>query len=198
LHLLSKTLLFVLMYVVEGAMLIRRDPETCLGQFGIHSAVREEYEGHSYEDVAWTIASSERLANLFASRLRKRGSIPEDAAVEHINSLEQAEKYTQPSSHPVDMARHRRPELMDVLRSEVPEGSELLAGEARLWKERRLPTPYVYFLGLGKLLAEVEYDPADMAWYSKHRRVEGNRRVTGLVTPILHIATTKTNATAYR
>lgn len=190
------------MYVVEGSLLIRRSPESCLGQYGVHSEVvdvYEDFEGtHTETDVAWTIASSERLANFFARRLRASGEIPESAGVEHITSLEQAEKYAQPSSHSVEVARHRKPSLVNVLDSEVPEGSDLLQGEARLWKERRVPTPYVYFLGLGKLLAEVEYDPADLAWYSKHRRVEGTRRTMGLVTPILHVTTSRTNTTAYR
>jgi len=136
------------MYVVEGALLIRRDPGSCLGQFG-------------------------------------------------VSSLEQAEKYTQSTSHSVDVAKHRKPDLLNVLADEVPDGAELLAGEARLWKERRIPTPNVYFLGLGKLLAEVEYDAEHLAWYSKFRRVEGSRREIGLMTPLLHISSTRIDTTGY-
>jgi hypothetical protein len=113
------------------------------------------------------MASSERVANFFARRLQKRGAIPEDAEVEHITSLEQAEKYVQPMQHDINVGRLRMPDLVDLLSKQMPDGAELLEGKAKLWKERRIPTPYVYFAGLGRLLADVEYNPTE-GWQNTH------------------------------
>ena len=78
--------------------------------------------------------------------------------------------------------KSRLPDFAEALDDQVPEGSELLGGSLQFWKELRLPTAKVYVAALGKLIAQVEYSP-EQGWHNKFDKVEGTRRVLGLVTP---------------
>jgi len=186
------------MYVVEGALVTKRYPEACLGQFGVYAEVAQQGEDYSYQETVWTLASSERLADKSADQLRRKGAILGEAVVEHITSLEQAEKYSRPAKYPIEVASHRKPDVLNVLHNLVPEGAELMGGTARLWKEWRIPSPYVYFLGVGSLLNEVVYEPDDGRWSNRFRNVEGTRTVKGFIAPGVHFATTTTKTIGSR
>jgi hypothetical protein len=142
------------------------------------------------------VAASEHVADLLVSPLRQSGDIPPDIGVEYITTLEQAGKYASSAAHQVKVARRKMSDLAEALDDQVPENSELLGGSLQLWKELRLPTTKVYVAALGKLIAQVEYSPGQ-GWHNKFDKVEGTRRVLGLVTPSRYRTTTKTNVTGY-
>jgi len=174
------------MYVVEGQITIRRNLQEFIGQFGVFHSVQQSYDDfegeHTTSEVHMAVASSERLLSLTTRGMRRSGQIPENAVPEQITSLEQAEKYAQAQNKVVSLTRHFLPNLGVLLDAQVPENTELLGGVASLWKERRAPTPYVYLVARGRLLAEVEYTPEE-GWLHTSHELEGMRIKKGIMAP---------------
>lgn len=182
------------MYCLEGELVVRRNPETLLGQYGCLYVADQQVMGSSGElathrhsivrtgDEDYVLTARELLI--------EAGKMPGDTPIEEITSVEQAEKYISPAKQRLFVARHRLPILGELLDGSVTDDQELLEGTARLWKDRCFPTPYVYLLARGALLAEVEYDQ-DQGWHHAHDEVEGSRTVRGVVIPIAHKTTTQ-------
>jgi hypothetical protein len=175
------------MYVLEGKLKVQDNPEIFIGQYGVFHQTVDRYAAlqgtETRTDTFRATGSTERLADAAARKWRRNGDIPADLIPEHITSLEQAEKYAAQSDRAFVVSRFRFPDLGSLLNLQVKENEKLLEGQAQLWKERRLPTPYVYFLGLGKILADVEYVP-DEGWYHRYHEVTGSRTRKGLLTPV--------------
>lgn len=187
------------MYVVEGELIVRKSPESFLGQFGVFHESVEYGLGGTATNTEWA-TGNERIVNFVANRMRKKGRIPVETSVEKITSLEQAQKFAIPSSVSVRENRFRLPDLTELLMDEVPEDAELLEGAAQLWKDRRIPTPYIYFAALGKLLADVEYDPT-RGWHDRYEHPyssEGTRTTKGILTPVVRLYSTRTDTSAYK
>lgn len=188
------------MYVVRGEMVVKKDPETFLGQYGVFFGEEETYRDwqggeHTDSSVVWAVSTHKQVANFIARGLRRRGTIPSDMEVEHITSLEQADKYARPSKQKVDVAKHRHPDVVELLDRQVPEGAELLEGKAQMWKELRIPTPYIYVAALGKILAEVEFTP-ETGWQDTHDAITGRSQTFGLLTPVLSLSSSKWETSA--
>jgi hypothetical protein len=176
------------MYCLEGEVTVRRDPETLLGQYGClyvteRPTVSDGVPGTHQSTVMRT--GDEDYVITARELLIEAGEMPVDTPVEQITSVEQAEKYTPAGKQKLQVVKRRIPGLGELLDSSVPKGIELLEGEARLWKDRRYPTPYVYFLAHGALLAEVEFD-REQGWHHVHSEVEGSRTIRGIGTPVFH------------
>lgn len=187
------------MYVVEGELVTRKNPEAFLGQFGVFHEEIEYGFGGTTTNTCW-VTGNERIVTFAASRMRKMGHIPVHASVEKITSLEQAEKYARPNKDGFHAARFREPILVELLTRQVPEDAELLEGSAQMWRETRIPTPYIYFAAMGKLLADVEYDQ-ERGWHNRvehPERLEGARTVKGILTPIVRLSSTQTTLSTYR
>jgi hypothetical protein len=182
------------MYCLEGELVVRKDPEQLLGQFGCYFLDEDRYagpDGAAYIDRRLiTRTGDEGFVTQSRAQLIEDGEIIPETPMEHITSIEQAEKYTTPNKKKLHVVKHRLPDLDAILGRSVPDELELLEGSAMLWKDRRYPAPYLYFLAKGVLLAEVEYDQ-EAGWHHAHDEVSGSRTVTGI--GILFAHRTKTD-----
>jgi hypothetical protein len=186
------------MYAIEGEMKLRRDPQSLIGQYGLHyETVHYGWEG--YRRVTTTNTSSlhgtEGVVNKVAANWRRKGFIPEDLQVEHITSLEQAEQYPSLVKRTINIVRLRRPDLGNELgKIKIPGGEELQEGFARLWRDFRIPSPIIYILAFGKIVDAMEYNQ-NLGWNNLLISEKGNRTIKGIVlaTPILHGSLTRTN-----
>jgi hypothetical protein len=167
------------MYSIEGSLVVRNNPEQLLGKFGCYF-LDDQPDGIRYTrrltlmrigDEAFVVQSRDKLI--------EEGLIATDTPVEHITSIEEAEKYTPPYTKPLQIVERQLPNLNQALASYVTEDLELLEGSAMLWKDRRYPTSQLYFRAKGTLLAKVEYDKED-GWYDVHDEVSGTRTIKGI------------------
>ena len=144
------------MYSIDGELTISRHPEALIGQYGLHHVSHQDSLQSGYllkTTVKHDVLGSESGVQQAAARLRQQGLIPEDLQVEHITSLEQAQKYPPVTGRTIEIVSFRKPDLGEVLsQMQIPEGEKLLEGFARLWRETHYPSPAVYFLAVGHLL----------------------------------------------
>lgn len=184
------------MYSIEGALTIRRSPEEYIGQYGLIYVAEERHIDasgtlHTNTQNRRVLATHRWIANRLANGFRKTGEIPADLEIEQITTIEQAEKYQSTEKKSFEIQRLRRPNLVGELDGiKIPPSADLLGGFARMWKEFRFPTPYVYVLAIGELLSEMEYTP-ELGWEDKWDTLSGRRTRKGIVTPILFL--TKSN-----
>lgn len=193
------------MYHIEGRVTTAKDPKDLIGKYGIYSRDENRYVPHrgvigAVSRERWA-TGSEKIVTALANRWRRKGKIPVYAQVEHITSLEQAERYPRSTEREVDISRFREPDLEEVLNNnKVTKGEEVTNGIIRLWKELRIPSPYIYVLALGKLLGKVRFDPESSMWLSEWPPSDAKRKTMGIVTPIARLTatTTETRQTLYR
>jgi hypothetical protein len=189
-------------YCIRGELLIKPTPESLIGQYGVQynfSSQTSNSFGETFteERHSQVLGSSKHAVSALAYLLKRRGKIPENTSIEHIDSLEQADNFAIPSRKRLHVSKFRMPDTQTVLSAQVPNDAELLEGEAQLWKERRMPTPYIYFASIGKLLAEVVYD-SEQGWQDKSYRVEGSSFERGIITPLLSYAWRDTEISHYK
>jgi hypothetical protein len=169
------------MYRLEGHFSYTPDPAELIGQFGVHQDLTQQSLGrfatlHSQADFTGSEEQARRIVNI----LRAAGGNPE---MEEITSAEQAVRYNHPVGRRVKAETHRQPDIMDVVTSKVPEGGELKTAQARLWKEYRFPTSWIYCGALGKLLKDVTYT-VDNGWQDRFDVLKETRVKLGLMTSL--------------
>jgi hypothetical protein len=186
------------MYSIEGEMKLRRDPQSLIGQYGLHyETVSVGWEGYRMVTTTNTrsLHGTEGVVNKVAAKWRRKGFVPEDLQVEHITSLEQAEQYPSLVTRKINIVKLRRPDLGNELRKiKIPGEEELQEVFARLWRDSRIPSPVVYLLAFGKIVDAMEYNQ-NLGWNNVLISEKGNRTIKGiaLATPILHANLTHTN-----
>lgn len=173
-----------MVYIAEAELTIKRAPEDLFGRHGI--------QGIGATGLKYTVWDSRRMVGFAARKLSARGEIIHDLTTEPITSIKQAEIFLRPTKKSISIAKLREFDLVEVLESSVPEGAELLSGDGILWKETRIPTPYVYCLGIGRLIDRVQYDPSK-GWQPAEDTTyeEGERRrcAVGLIMkPLLNLS----------
>ncbi|SRR6266446_5361735 len=140
------------MYIVRGELIIKGDQERVSGQYGLKTVNKSGAEITIITDSPNQLEKSVR-------DLQDQGLLSRDAAVEHITSPEQADRYgTGSHTQGVYVAQPEKLNLTETMQGEVPAGAELESGYGTLWHETRVPNKELHFLAHNVLLETVQYD----------------------------------------
>ena len=192
------------MYTLEGQLETQTSPELLLGQFGMYHVIdlgiaRIENGAITRQTETTRMHGDDAFVASGIEEMKQRGELPYNTEPELIETVEQAEKYLKRNKRSFSVERKKDFDLADELAGQVPSGTELVGGVAKLWQERRYPAAKAYVYAVGKILAEVSFSP-DRGWEHTSDRITGTRRTSGLVVPGLRLTSTSSNVqkTNYR
>jgi hypothetical protein len=103
-------------------------------------------------------------------RMQKEGKLPDDAIIEPITEIEQAELYAanDATTKTFQRAKLRQPDLLKVVEQRLPklqpDFHDFLGGEARLWREDRFITRFSNPDSFSNLQRYVSFDPQSGEW----------------------------------
>jgi hypothetical protein len=177
------------MYSVEGEIVVKPSPESVIGMYGTTYSESQQSIGGNIlltRHGGRYLNINERVADFYLKIFTAVGLVPSDAELEHITSLEQAEKYVVPMHKKVNVIKRSEPNLEGVLEQQVPDDADLLSGAANLWENHYMPARRLHVASSGNLLRQVQYNP-EGGWQDTHENMYGERAKRGFVTPFFDL-----------